>query len=198
MLDTDACRLDVAEIVRVAKQKPDGVTRWTTYRGQSGPLAPPEEAVLDLVSRHDAQREVLVIDDWLEVDLERQRIRVPSCGRTVPGPVLARCPRGCGRRARVLWIDYRDPELFPTCRECARVEYATAKATEVERARLGYERLRRKLGVSRYGGHERRPYQRRRAHQRDAERLAAARERLRAAEARELAQIVRAMGGPRE
>lgn len=181
MLDTEAHRLDVAEVVRVARRSPAGAVRWRA---------------VDVEIAFDEDREVLVLDDDLEIDLERIPARVPSTGRMAPGPVLARCPRGCGRRARVLWLDPRDAdvELFPVCRGCARVEYATATASELERARIAHQRLRARLGLSKHATHEPRPYQRRRAYQREATRLKRARERVQRAEVAEWQSLARQLG----
>lgn len=150
-----------------------------------------EELVLEAKLELHENGDRVFVDDQLVIELEHIPFRVPTTGRVVRGAVLARCPCGCRRRGRVLWVRPDDEEFFPLCRASAGIEYATARASEVERARLGYERVRRKLGVSRHGGHERRPHQRRLTHQRDCERLEAARDRLRQAEARELAYIMR-------
>lgn len=144
MLDTQALKLDVAKVVRVARQSPFRVVRW-----------PGVEVQVD----QDTER--LVLEDGLVIELERVPVRVPSTGRMVRGPILARCPRGCGNRARVLWLDPHEveAEVFPMCRECARVEYFTARASELDRARIAYQRLRDRLGLSKYAGHEPRLHQ---------------------------------------
>lgn len=130
----------------------------------------------------DESRGVLVIDESFEIDIERVVTRVPS-GAIVRGPVLAKCPRGCGERARVLWVDASDPEMFLACRACVGVTYATAQtSSEAERARLAYARLRQRLGLLKpWQTFEPKPFQRRRAYARLAERLERARERVQAA-----------------
>lgn len=195
MLDAQAGRLDTAMVVKLSKGAPDGTTHWTIERVQTTLFAPRSVAMLAFTIRFDADREVLVIDDDLEIDLEWVPVRVPSTGRVVRGPILARCPRGCGRRARVLWLDLGVDEIFPVCRECAGIEYVTAKGTELDRARIAYVRLRRQLGLSKHAGHERRPYQRRRAYLRDAERLEKARQRVKDAEVGWWRTLVRQLGG---
>lgn len=179
MLDTQAYRLDVAEVVRVARQSPDHIVRWVG---------------VEIQVDEDAER--LVVDDGLVIELERVRVRVPSTGRIARGPVLARYPRGCGNRARVLWLDPRDAEVevFPVCRECARVEYVTARASELERARIAYQRLRDRLGLSKYASREPRPHQKRRAYRRDDQRLEKARQRVKDAEAAEWRSLARQLG----
>ncbi len=187
MLDTEGAALDIAAVIRVARRSPARAVFWGRVR-------------VDV----DLEGEVIVVDDSLEIDIERVPVRVPSTGRFAPGPVFARCPRGCGRRARVLWLDETDPELFLVCRACADVRYATASTgSAVERARIAYERLRSRLGLERpWQPFEPRPYERRAAYQRRAERLEQARERLRltkaSAEAQLLRQIKRTWKGRRK
>lgn len=197
MLDTEAGRLDIAEVVRRSREAPGGLTDWTIDRIQRTRFAPRPVTVLEFTILFDEDREVLVLDDDLEIDLERVPVRVPSTGRIARGPVLARCPRGCGRRARVLWFDLgvADVDLFPVCRACAGIQYATARASELDRAKIAYERLRRRFGLSKHAGHEPRPYQRRRAYQRDAERLQKARQRVKDAEVAWWRTLVRQFGG---
>ncbi len=167
MLDADAVRLDIARLIRVARTTPSRCVRW-----------------MGRVIELDEDTEVLVFqDDDLEIDLVRVPVRVPSTGKLVRGPVLAVCPRGCRRRARILWSEPR-AELFPVCRECAQVEYATARGTELERAELAYARLRQRYGLSKHATHEPRPYQHRSTYKREAVRLEKARQRLAAARSR--------------
>lgn len=114
--------------------------------------------------------------------LERTTVAVPG-SRPTAGPVFARCPRGCGRRARVLWVDPTDPELFLAYRSCAGVEYASARtSSEPKRARLAYERLRRHLGLAKPGStHEPKLHQKGAAYARLRNRLQHARARVKAA-----------------
>lgn len=161
MLDTDALRLDVAAVVRVARSTETRRVRWARR-----------------FIEFDEEQEVLLFpEDDLEVNLVRIRVRVPSTGEWARGPVLAVCPRGCRRRARVLWCDPRS-EFFPVCRSCARVEYASAHGTELERAELAHARLRDRLGLAKHSTHEPRPHQHRSTYRRDACRLEDARQRL--------------------
>lgn len=166
MLDVDAIRLDVARVVRVARTVQSRRVRWLGHE-------------IEL----DEETELLrfVADDF-EVELVRVPVHVPATGRIVRGPVLAVCTRRCGARARVLWADPTS-EFFPVCRVCARIKYATARGTELERAELAYKRLRQRYGLSKHASHEPRPYQHRMTYRREAERLERARVRL--VEARE-------------
>jgi hypothetical protein len=164
-LDVNTARFDVAECIRVARDTPSRGARWNDMR-----------VVLAI------GRDALVLDGRLALAITRVLVRVPS-GAVVPGPVLAWCPRSCGRRARVLWTHPFDRNLFLSCRTCALGRYATAAtSSEVDRAGIAYERLRARLGLTRpWQTFERKPRQRRTTHARLVERLDQARRRWEAA-----------------
>lgn len=166
--DDQVRRFDVARIHRAAQAVQSGVVMW-------------ERTPVVL----DPELDVLVVDDALVIEIERVVVRLPN-GRAAGGPVLARCPRGCGRRARVLWEDPLDEEGFLACRKCVGVVYATAATgSERVRAQLAYDRLRKRLGLVRpWQTFERRKHQRRAAYERLSDRLDLARARLDAAIAR--------------
>ncbi|HJL17287.1 MAG TPA: hypothetical protein RMH99_16590 [Sandaracinaceae bacterium LLY-WYZ-13_1] len=192
MLDTDAHRFDVAAIVRAARAESDAPLVWRAYRGHRVFGVERQELVHEAELRVDEGRGLLFVNDQLVIELDHLPVRVPTSGRVVRGAVLARCPRGCGRRARVLWVRPWDEEFFPVCRACSGIEYATAKVGELERARIALRRLRAALGVRRHVGHEPRPGQHRRTYLRDARRLEEARQRVRRAEEAEVAALRRA------
>lgn len=158
-------RFDVAEVMRASRRAGAAALRW---HGLSVVLA--------------KERDAMVIGGEIVVTLDRVLVPLPS-GTIVPGPVLGRCPRGCGRRARVLWMHLFDGHVSLACRACACVTYATAATrSEVERARLAYDRLRNRLGLTKpWQTFERARYQRRRTYERVAERLDDARIRYEAA-----------------
>lgn len=164
-LDTRVARFDLAECLRVSRARPGRVLSWNG---------------MSLVV--DARRDVLVLDDRIVITLDRVGVPVPS-GRVVAGPVLARCPCGCGRRARVLWARPFDRDRPIACRSCALVEYATAATrSEVERATIALERLRRRFGLTKpWQSLERLPKQRRRTYDAMLERLRRAQRRREAA-----------------
>ena len=153
MLDTDAHRFDVAKAIRAARRSPVLAAMWAGLRVELNE----DEGLLDV--------------DGIEIELERTLARLPS-GRAVPGATVARCPRGCGRRARVLWADPDERDLSLACRQCVGVEYATARtSSEYERARIALIRLRGRLGVRAYVPLSPDRYARRRDYLRDLERL---------------------------
>jgi hypothetical protein len=135
MLDAHIPRLDVARAMRSIAAA--GQATWA-----------------GAVLTWDAEREALVIDDDLRVELERVPARLPS-GRWVPGGFVARCPRGCGQRARVLWWVRDGDEVFPVCRGCAGVTYASAAVSPgPDRDELRVVRARRRIGAAMcLGGH---------------------------------------------
>lgn len=167
MLDTDALRLDIAHLIRVARTTTTRQVRWTGR----------------LIEFDENDERLVFHDDDVEVELARVRVPVPFTGDIARGPVLAICPRGCGARARILWCD-PESEFFPVCRECAQVEYATARGTELDRAELAYARLRQRYGLSKHASHEPRPHQHLSSYRREAARLEKARVRLAAARAK--------------
>ena len=165
MLDTSTARFDVAEVVRASRRSGGRPLRW---QGLSVYL--------------DADRNEIVIGGTIVLTIHRVLVPLP-CGTIVRGPVLAHCPRGCGRRARVLWMHVFDGRSSLACRACACVTYATAATRcEVERARLAHDRLRGRLGLIKpWQTFERARYQRRHTYERAAERLDDARIRYEAA-----------------
>lgn len=176
MLDTETRRFDVAKAIRAARQSPISAAHWAGLR-------------VDV----DENEGLLVVDD-LEIELERTRARLPSA-RVVAGATVALCPRGCARRARVLWVDPLDPDLFLACRTCVSVQYATASTSSgLERAKLALARLRARLGVRAYAPLSPHTYRRRSSYLRDLERLERAERRLEEEQAVVATRIARRLG----
>lgn len=151
------------------------------FDAESGVAMEADELTVQIFPLEDGQT-------FMEADLVRVRVQVPTTGKVARGPVLAVCPRGCGSRARVLWVDPEE-EFFPVCRECAQIEYATARGTELERAELAYDRLRQRYGLSKHASHEPRPNQHLRSYRREAARLEKARVRVAAARSKAWAAV---------
>lgn len=172
--DTQVPRFDVAAVVRAALRHPG---RQGTWRFRLSPWREWRSASVS----YDPVAEELLVDDAILLDLER----VPTYlhGRRVLGARLAVCPRLCGRRGRVLWLDVIADELDLACRRCAGVAYASAATGDpVERARLRERRLRERLMSAS-------PLRRGKRHRRLEERARAAKEDLRSLRASRREQL---------